>query len=805
MTKDRCHTRGADRWADFLVTVPGKDGGSENLSKSDLGLAPWSKKKMASAGSPSNCRMITGENPEEQLCYEFIFRLFKENKVEIANAIPKPFPFLMGLRDRGFISETMYEHFQEACRNLVPVERVMYEVLSELEKKFDKPVLEALFSKVNLKAYPDLLQICNSFQNVIRDNFYYQATDEGETKEMLNSQLNSEQVSLEHSPLQTNSVRGFEGMPRLLPYNRQENSNAWDEEWPQEALSFSPRCVPVSSKHKSLQRTSKGNSEEMPKLQPVTHDPKAPQVLHEGEPEEVLSLRPAEGEEDNNACCVICEEEEPQEAPSSPPRCEPVFCDPEASQMTDKEEEELPSQPIRDGEEGNGTCLEMCEEETQESLSSPPKSGPGTELPMFGNQCPCVMCFSKDVPRGPEGRTESMQAGDVIDTVDFGNNSTVRKLKRRRKKKKGHSWTRVKAKWRNKHRKAPDNSKAAGQPAPSGKKVEMHLQDPAKIRRKKRGRPRLHFPHNDRAPQRRAKSRGKRKYRYESVNFHSQIIPVTCGKVKGKLHKKKLKDGVWVKCIQSENGDWFTPREFEIRGGHERSKNWKMSVRCGGRPLRWLMERKLLHNPPRKYGRRRKKRGPKSHDHTLDNLCLGNSDVCETCRNGGKLFCCDTCSRSFHEDCHIPPVETEKSPWSCTFCRMKESSGNQQGLRESVVLARPMQPEEQLKCEFLLLKVYCHSESTFFARIPYYYYIKEASKNLKEPMWLDKIKKRLNEQGYSHVEGFVQDMRLIFQNHRASYKFNDFGQMGLRLEAEFEKNFKEVFALQETNEDSSPE
>ncbi|XP_027371554.1 nuclear body protein SP140 isoform X13 [Bos indicus x Bos taurus] len=790
---------------------------------------------MASAGSPSNCRMITEDQNleeqhlEEQLCYEFIFMLFKEKKVEIAGAILKPFPFLMGLRDRGFISEPMYQDFQEACRNLVPVERVAYNALDELEKKFDKTVLEALFSKVNLKAYPDLLQICNNFQNAIRDKFYYQILDEGETKEMLNSQLNHEQVSLEHSPLQMNSVRGFESMPRLLPYNRQvslehsplqmnsvrgfesmprllpynrkENSNAWDEEWPQEASSFSPRYVPVSSKHKSLQRTSKGNSEEMPKLKPVTSDPKAPQVPPEGEPKEVLSLLPAEGEEDNNACCVISEEEEPQEALSSPSRCEPESCDPEASQMTDKEEqEELPSQPL-DGEEGSGTCLEICdEEETQESLSSPPKSGPGeggTELPTFGNKCSCVMCFSKDVPRDPEGRTESMQADDMLDTVDLGNNSTVRKpKKRRKKKKKGHSWTRRPR--RNVHRKALDNSKAAGQPAPRGKKVKMSLQKPAKIRRKRRGRPR--FTHNNRIPQRRAKSRGKRKYTYERVDFHSQIIPVTCGKVKGKLHKKKLKHGSWVKCIQSENGDWFTPREFEIRGGHGRSKNWKISVRCGGRPLLWLMERRFLHNPPRKYGRRKKKRGPKSPDNTLDNLCLGNSDVCETCRDGGKLFCCDTCSRSFHEDCHIPPVETEKDPWSCTFCRMKESSGNQQGLGESEVLARLMQSEEQLKCEFLLLKVYCHSESTFFARIPYYYYMKEASKNLKEPMWLDKIKKRLNEQGYSHVEGFVWDMRLIFQNHRASFKFNDFGQMGLRLEAEFEKNFKEVFALQETNE-----
>uniref|UniRef100_A0A2I3MKR8 SP140 nuclear body protein n=1 Tax=Papio anubis TaxID=9555 RepID=A0A2I3MKR8_PAPAN len=852
--------------------------------------------QMASGDSNLNSRMVTDiqntedQNLQEQVCPEPIFRFFREHKVEIASAITRPFPFLMGLRDRSFISEQMYEHFQEAFRNLVPVTRVMYCVLSELEKTFGWSHLEALFSRINLMAYPDLNEIYRSFQN----------------------------VCYEHPPLQMNNVNELEDRPRLLPYGKQENSNAdhemGDVAVPQEALSSLPRCEPGFSSESCEQlalpnadggdaedapsllpgggvscelaiQTDEGESDEMPTLLPYdtevlesnrmtdaartystapgkkegdeegrnspgkrnqdkekyqespaardreTFDLKTPQITNEGEPEKGPCL-PDEGEEGSGDCSQMCDGEEPQEASSSLARCGSENLDLKTPQITNEGEPEkglclLPDE----GEEGSDDCSQMCDgEEPQEVSSSLARCGSvsgeledhpmneegeseelassllhddvsGAEQSAYENEkCSCVMCFSEEVPGGPEVKMESDQACGTMDTVDIGNNSTLGKPKRKKRKKRGHCWTRVRRRTQ-KNVQQHENSKADGQVVSNEKKANVNLKGLSKIRGRKRSKPRTHFTQSDRAPQKRVRSRASRKHKDETVDFQAPLLPVTCGGVKGILHKKKLKQGILVKCIQSEDGNWFTPREFEIKGGHARSKNWKLSVRCGGWPLRWLIENGFLPNPPRIYSRE-KKRILKSHNNTSVDPCMRNLDECEVCRDGGELFCCDTCSRVFHEDCHIAPVETERTPWSCIFCRMKESSGSQQCCQESEVLERQMCPQEQLKCEFLLLKVYCCSESSFFAKIPYYYYIREACQGLKEPMWLDKIKKRLNEHSYPQVEGFIRDMRLIFQNHRASYKYNDFGQMGLRLEAEFEKDFKEVFAIQETNGNS---
>ncbi|XP_031224093.1 sp110 nuclear body protein [Mastomys coucha] len=98
---------------------------------------------------------------EKALLQHFIY-----TKLDIAYAINKPFPFFEALRDNSFITEKMYKESLEACRNLVPLSKVVHNILTSLEQTFHPSLLLTLFSQVNLREYPSLVAIFRSFRNV---------------------------------------------------------------------------------------------------------------------------------------------------------------------------------------------------------------------------------------------------------------------------------------------------------------------------------------------------------------------------------------------------------------------------------------------------------------------------------------------------------------------------------------------------------------------------------------------------------------------------------------------------------------
>ncbi|KAJ1523689.1 hypothetical protein ONE63_001526 [Megalurothrips usitatus] len=77
----------------------------------------------------------------------------------------------------------------------------------------------------------------------------------------------------------------------------------------------------------------------------------------------------------------------------------------------------------------------------------------------------------------------------------------------------------------------------------------------------------------------------------DSVNM--PILPVRCKNTNAELHKNKFGSGGRGRCIKL-GAQWYTPSEFEAVCGRASSKDWKRSIRFGGRSLLTLIDEGIL-------------------------------------------------------------------------------------------------------------------------------------------------------------------------------------------------------------------
>uniref|UniRef100_A0A2K6TW45 SP110 nuclear body protein n=1 Tax=Saimiri boliviensis boliviensis TaxID=39432 RepID=A0A2K6TW45_SAIBB len=703
---------------------------------------------------------------------EALFQHFMYQKLRIAYAIDKPFPFFEGLRDNSFITQRMYMESLEACRNLVPVSKVVHNILTQLERTFNLSLLVTLFSQINLHEYPNLVTIYRSFRRV------------GEQQ----SRASYEQQSRD-TPIPLEAPAGLAGgssLPTLLPLPQPQP--------PQPSCSScAPRVSePGTSSQQSKEILSESPSPSDPTLPlpgliqegrntPVTNDKLTPKMNEEEDSKEMPSLLTGTVQvPSDNLIPQVKDKEGLQEMPHSPSGPMPEIRDDSLEPNDPEEPQEVSSTPSNKKGKKSKRCIWSTPKKRHKKKSLPR----GTASPGRG-----IEKKLKVVDRVPPKKDDSTWKSTVMTRAQKARTQRARKS---RSEEITDGTSKMKEGKRNQETPSTPSRVKQGATSPGhdmqeklqvvdketqrkddstrNSKVMMRVQK-ARIKCTQKSRPEEKKREKDicSSSKRRFQKNihQRKKPKSDTVDFQWSELSVTCGVAKGILYKAKMKHGSSTKCIQNEKGAWLTPKEFEIEGKGRDTKDWKRSIHCGGKPLLELLRKNL--------------------------------DECKVCCKVGQLLCCSTCPRAFHEDCHIPPVEAKRTPWMCTFCRMKRSSRSQQGHRVCKILERRMQPQEQLKCEFLLLKAYCHPQSSFFAAIPLN--IRDYGEPFQEAMWLDLVKERLITEMYT-VAWFVRDMRLIFRNRKTFYKASDFGQVGLDLEAEFEKDLKDVFGFHEANDSS---
>ncbi|XP_063123497.1 nuclear autoantigen Sp-100 isoform X15 [Rattus norvegicus] len=697
-------------------------------------------------GNSFSSRMSSEHENTETFPFELIFQHFKRQKVAISNAIKNPFPFLEGLRDHELITAKMYEDLQDSYRALVRVQEVIYRALDKLEKIFSMKVLYEVFSNVNMEKYPDLQLIYQSFERVLPNGLCFQRSDGGDP----NSQLSLEQgpngscsqATLTLSPFNHSFSDGWGSNDRLnssLTHGNQSENHQ---------LPGSPNHL-VSSLEDGLSETVQTSRVRREATTSTTNNTNE-------SARKCSTLLRSPGSVLEDACEFQVQLNNRDASP------EPYSLQPSNEERAVQLNHDLQINP----------CSVRLVDIKKENIS-----------------------YSLDDNQQTQARTNENQGSEIIElSSDEDSNDEINLSE------------------------ASTLILSKPGPAPQGPKISetAHSRQPPTPRTYRRGdtsdtssssldrRRKRTGPfgtrHSNPSSQQ-GRKRGPRIHKDVNADFSSNELLVTCGKVVGTLYKEKLNQGIHVKSIQSTEGKWFTPLEFEIEGGYEKCKNWRQSIRCSGWPLKELIKRGELQDPPRKT---EMKETPPNSQQRKRKRKLKNLKACKVCGQRRRVRPCATCRKCYHKNCHIPPVEVQSGPWHCAFCKTRNQlrcQENQACHKESEVLKRKMSPEEQLKCELLLLTIYCCPKSGFFIRKPKKR--KEDFPDLQEHMWLNKIKHRLNKKAYHSVQHFVGDMRLIFQNHSKFYK-SRFKNLGVIVGNKFEKTFKSVFSIEDTSKQLQP-
>ncbi|XP_060157728.1 sp110 nuclear body protein isoform X4 [Globicephala melas] len=545
---------------------------------------------------------------------EVLLQHFIHQKLEIAYAINKPFPFFEGLRDNFFITERLYQESLEACRNMVPLSRVVYNILTQLENTFSLSFLETLFSQINLSEYPNLMTTLKSFKRVVTSNGGW-------------GRITTIPLEAAANPAGRSSVRALLPPPTC-----------------QHPPSSRPPCSPSVSEPGAPAQPSAEILHEHPS--PADLTVALPGIIQEG------SLTPVSSD---NLIPQIKDKEDTQEMSCAPSGPVPVIRDDASEQSDPKELQEASRAPPSKRGKKRKRSIWLTSRKRHQKKSLPR----GAALPGHGIQTMLHVAEqvthreddstrnTKIMTRARKRRTECGQTPAPEEVSDDTSEMDERKRPQelpstpprlthgkdpmdkgsklplgespggKRRKRRIHSWSSSKKRQK---KSLPRGSASPGRRTQEVLQVvEQVTERKDDLTRSSKVMTRAQKARAERAPKPAPEEKGrikdvcssattschrnipiKEKPEDETLDFHSPKLPVTCGKAKGILYKEKMKQGSSEKCIQNKKGLWFTPREFEIEGKRKQSKNWKRSVLCRGKTLEQLLEKGILLCPPRK-------------------------------------------------------------------------------------------------------------------------------------------------------------------------------------------------------------